>query len=192
MKLLQGCDHPHLLPLLGHCLDLEAPCLVFPLMRGGSLEHRLRPTDEESRRCLGRLGFVLEPKPLTWRQRLRIMHQAIDALVYLHTRTPNIVHCDVKPGNILLHENLKAYLADTGLAKAAKGQGPRGGGATTTLMASTRGLGGFTAGFADPLIMSLGEMTPITDGHAVAPQTQQPDPALSLSNSRKLFFSSIL
>ena len=103
MKLLQGCSHPHLLPLLGHCLDKEAPCLVFPLMRGGSLEHRLRPSDAGSRRSLSRLGFKADPKPLTWRQRLRIMSQAVDALVYLHTVTggkPSIVHCDFKPGSM--------------------------------------------------------------------------------------------
>ena len=38
VTLLAGCSHPHLLPLLGHCLDdPSAPCLLFPLMRGGSL-----------------------------------------------------------------------------------------------------------------------------------------------------------
>ena len=29
VTLLGGCSHPHLLPLLGHCLAREAPCLVF-------------------------------------------------------------------------------------------------------------------------------------------------------------------
>ena len=36
VTLLAGCSHPHLLPLLGHCLAREAPCLVFPLVRGGT------------------------------------------------------------------------------------------------------------------------------------------------------------
>ena len=165
MKLLQGCSHPHLLPLLDHCLDKEAPCLVFPLLRGGSLEHRLRPTDAGSRRSLSRLGFTADPKPLTWRQRLRIMSQAVDALIYLHTATegkPSIVHCDFKPGNILLDEALRASLADTGFAKAVKVQGAVSSGATTT-MATTMGLGAITPGFADKIV---GKPTPITDGHA--------------------------
>ena len=29
VTLLAGCSHPHLLPLLGHCLSREAACLVF-------------------------------------------------------------------------------------------------------------------------------------------------------------------
>ena len=40
VQLLGTCSHPHLLPLLGFCLDPEAPCLVYPLMEGGSLEDR--------------------------------------------------------------------------------------------------------------------------------------------------------
>ena len=41
VMILEACDHPHLLPLLGHCLDKRAPCLIFPLMVGGSLQCRL-------------------------------------------------------------------------------------------------------------------------------------------------------
>ena len=66
--------------------------------------------------------------------------------------------------DILLDEYLRASLADTGFAKAVKVQGAGGGGATTTLMATTTGIGGLTPGFADPLIMTLGKMTPMTDG----------------------------
>ena len=172
MNLLQTCNHPHLLPLLDHCLDKEAPCLIFPLKRGGSLEHRLRPTAPSSRQSLRRLGLKADPKPLTWRQRLRIMMQAIDALVYLHTATPgkpSIVHCDFKPGNILLDEGLQASLADTGFAKATKAQETDGAtSATTTLMTTTTGFRGFSAGFADKLIMDYGgKMTPLTDGYVL-------------------------
>ena len=42
MALLDGCEHAHLLPLLGYCDSMAAPCLIFPLMRGGSLACRLR------------------------------------------------------------------------------------------------------------------------------------------------------
>ena len=38
VAILQKCEHAHLLPLLGYCLRKEAPCLVFELMRGGSLQ----------------------------------------------------------------------------------------------------------------------------------------------------------
>jgi len=38
VEILRRCSHPHLLPLLGYCLDASAACLVFPLMVGGSLQ----------------------------------------------------------------------------------------------------------------------------------------------------------
>ena len=41
VQLLGTCRHRCLLPLLGFCLDPQAPCLVYPLMEGGSLEDRL-------------------------------------------------------------------------------------------------------------------------------------------------------
>jgi serine/threonine protein kinase len=41
MQLLRQCRHPNVLPLLGFCGDRRAPCMVTPLMRGGSLDDRL-------------------------------------------------------------------------------------------------------------------------------------------------------
>ena len=35
------CRHPHLLPLLGYCLDERALSLVYPLMAAGNLEELL-------------------------------------------------------------------------------------------------------------------------------------------------------
>ena len=41
VALLRQCRHPNGLPLLGFCGDRRAPCMVTPLMRGGSLDDRL-------------------------------------------------------------------------------------------------------------------------------------------------------
>lgn len=50
----------------------------------------------------------------TMTKRLAALAEIADALDYAHNRS--IVHCDVKPANILLHEDGRAVLIDFGLA----------------------------------------------------------------------------
>ena len=119
VKLLIECDHPHVLPLLGYCLSEQAPCLISPLMRGGSLGLRLKPADANPSQ-LKLLGLVPPLRPLTWRQRLHAVCEAVEGLLYLHARS--VWHRDFKPDNIFLDERLTAYLADTGFAKDTKAE----------------------------------------------------------------------
>ncbi|KAL5231536.1 hypothetical protein ABZP36_030312 [Zizania latifolia] len=93
--------HPHLLLLLGACLDKA--CLVYEYMENGSLEDRLQ--------CKGGTA------PLPWYQRLRIAWEIALALVYLHSSKPKaIIHRDLKPGNILLNSNFVSKIGDVGLS----------------------------------------------------------------------------
>jgi serine/threonine protein kinase len=55
---------------------------------------------------------------LSLEQRLNIVVNIVDALDYLHNQCqPPIIHCDLKPSNILLAEDMSARVADFGLQK---------------------------------------------------------------------------
>jgi serine/threonine protein kinase len=77
-------------------------------MSNGSLDQWLHPKEDEQHQYK-RLSFI---------QRLNIAMDVAYALEYLHhhCKTP-IVHCDVKPSNILLNEDMVAHVGDFGLAK---------------------------------------------------------------------------
>jgi ankyrin repeat protein/serine/threonine protein kinase len=164
VSVLQQCSHPHVLPLLGYCLEHGAPpCLVFPLMRGGSLADRLWPKEADPEH-LRRLGLGASLSPLTWHQRLRILRQATDALLYLHTPVPGgkgaVVHRDFKPENILLDDELNAYLADTGFAKMDAGP-------EASKMKSASNALYLTRGYLDPSVSAGGAYSAMTDGWAL-------------------------
>jgi serine/threonine protein kinase len=63
-------------------------------------------------------GDGVSGRPLSWRQRTRIILQIAEGLDYLHDKChPTIIHRDVKSNNILLTKNLEAKVADFGLSK---------------------------------------------------------------------------
>ena len=163
VTVLQQCHHPHLLPLLGYYLALDSPCLIFPLMRGGSFADRLRPSAADPEH-LSRLGLSAPLHPLQWRERLAILRQATDALHYLHTPVAGgkgfVVHRDFKPENILLDDNLHAYLADTGFAKMdTMPEASKKKSASNALY--------LTMGYLDPSIVAGGDYSALTDGWAL-------------------------
>ena len=85
-----------------------------------------------------------------------------DALLYLHSPVPGgkgaAVHRDFKPENILLDDNLDAYLADTGFAKVDRPE------ASTKATSNALYL---TKGYLDPSITQGGSYSSTTDGYAV-------------------------
>ena len=155
VELLSRCHHRNLMPLFAYCLDRSALCLVYPLAVGGSLLDRLILTNDAKSR-LALLGCA-NPSPLPWRLRCRILCEALRGLSYLHGLTPQVLHRDVKPPNVLLDEDGHARLADVGLAKE--------GSASLQTHMTTRNVSG-TPGFMDPLMMNGLQHSPLTDGYA--------------------------
>ncbi|TKY65865.1 LRR receptor serine/threonine-protein kinase [Spatholobus suberectus] len=76
-------------------------------MSNGSLEEWLHPVN----------NMQYQTKTLTFIQRLNIAIDVACALEYLHhfCETP-IVHCDIKPSNVLLDNDMVAHVGDFGLA----------------------------------------------------------------------------
>ncbi|XXG71793.1 hypothetical protein AAC387_Pa07g1034 [Persea americana] len=82
--------------------------LVFDYMANGNLEQWLHPSMDEQG----------QSKNLTFIQRLNIAIDVAFALNYLHTCCEKpIVHCDLKPSNILLDDDMNALVGNFGLAR---------------------------------------------------------------------------
>lgn len=93
--------HRNLVSLLGYCDQGVHRLLVYEYMNNGSLADLL---------------FGISTPD--WSQRLQIAFKIAKGLMYLHEEcsTP-IIHCDIKPENILLDEYLTPRISDFGLAK---------------------------------------------------------------------------
>ncbi|KAF3335255.1 G-type lectin S-receptor-like serine/threonine-protein kinase [Carex littledalei] len=95
--------HINLVRLRGFCAQGSKRLLVYEYMNRGSLDRPL----------FSHAGPVLE-----WGERVEIALGAARGLVYLHTGCEHkIVHCDVKPENILLADGGQVKISDFGLAK---------------------------------------------------------------------------
>ncbi|XP_048420310.1 probable LRR receptor-like serine/threonine-protein kinase At3g47570 [Pyrus x bretschneideri] len=114
---LRNMRHRNLVKIITVCSSVDFhgndfKALVYEFMDNGSLEEWLHPPtgSEELRDHV--------PKNLSLLQRLEIAIGFSCALDYLHNHceTP-IVHCDLKPSNILLDNELTGHVSDFGLAR---------------------------------------------------------------------------
>ncbi|KAK9750733.1 hypothetical protein RND81_02G217500 [Saponaria officinalis] len=107
IKVYESIRHKNIVSLLGYCQDETNMALVCEFMYEGDLEDRL---SDDAGSC-----------SLCWKDRLQIAIDVAEGLHYLHDLcSPRIMHRDVKPANILLHETnkkLHAKLADFGYSK---------------------------------------------------------------------------
>jgi WD40 repeat protein/DNA-binding SARP family transcriptional activator len=96
-QLVARLEHPHVVPLYDYWRDVEGAYLVMRFLRGGSLGQRIEKD--------GGLG----PQEAS-----SILDQIAEALSAAHRQ--GIIHRDVKPENVLLDEEGRAYLSDFGIA----------------------------------------------------------------------------
>ena len=98
VSLLSNLIHPHIVPVFAAGDASGFLYYVMPFIEGETVGERVTRNGYLS------LGVAL-----------RIAHDVADALAYAHQR--GIIHRDIKPGNILLHDN-HALVADFGIARA--------------------------------------------------------------------------
>ncbi|KAJ6843060.1 receptor kinase-like protein Xa21 [Iris pallida] len=110
---LKNVRHRNLVKLLTSCSAAtpegdEFKALVYEFLPNGSLEEWLHPKPN-----LEHQGRNLSPV-----QRLNVAVDVAAAFEYLHHHAQTeIVHCDLKPSNVLLDSDMVAHVGDFGLAR---------------------------------------------------------------------------
>ncbi|KAJ7979056.1 Receptor-like protein kinase [Quillaja saponaria] len=93
--------HKNLVRLLGFCEEGPQRLLVYEYMSNGTLA-----------------SFLFGDSKPAWNQRIQITFGIARGLLYLHDEcSTQIIHCDIKPQNILLDDYNNARISDFGLAK---------------------------------------------------------------------------
>ncbi|GJM90587.1 hypothetical protein PR202_ga06885 [Eleusine coracana subsp. coracana] len=112
-KALRNTRHRNLVKVLTLCSTVDPTgsdfkALIFQYMANGSLESWLYPEGH---------GYDKQ-RFLSLGERINIALDIAYALDYLHNQcaTP-IIHCDLKPSNVLLDLQMTAYVSDFGLAR---------------------------------------------------------------------------
>lgn len=135
--ILANLRHPNLPRVSDHIvLGDQGQYLVMDFIEGEDLRNRME-----------RLGMLTEEDAV------HIGAAICDALTYLHTRKPPILHRDIKPGNVKITSDGHIFLVDFGLAKIYQ----------SASQATTTGARAMTPGYSPPEQYGTARTDPRTD-----------------------------
>ena len=118
-RLTMKLDHPNILPIRDAAF-IDGHFVIVSPLAGKTLDDRLKK----------RLGFETA---------FDIIEQLLEATAYAHEE--GVIHCDIKPENILMFEGNRIRLADFGIAKAAQKTISGSGTGTVGYMAPEQAMG---------------------------------------------------
>ncbi len=135
-SILASLRHPNL-PRVGDYFTLagQGQYLIMDFIEGEDLRQRIERLSSISDQDVVLIGSLI-----------------CDALNYLHTRKPAVIHRDIKPGNIKITPDGDIVLVDFGLAKIMQGS-----------EATTTGARAMTPGYSPPEQYGTGRTDPRSD-----------------------------
>ncbi len=133
--ILASLRHPNLPRVSDHFVEKDGQYLIMDYIEGEDLRQRME-----------RLGSISEEEAVM------IGAAVCDALSYLHSRKPPIIHRDIKPGNIKITPDGHIFLVDFGLAKVVEGN-----------QLTTTGARAMTPGYSPPEQYGTARTDPRTD-----------------------------